>query len=56
MTNYPEWDDFCQGAWKSFEEKVFSKAASLEPVRSDITYSRSLKQWRTIGSSGSTVP
>ena len=40
MTNYPEWDDFCQGAWKSFEEKVFSKAASLEPVRSDITYAQ----------------
>lgn len=40
MINYPEWDDFCRLAWKSFEEKVFSKAASLEPVRSDITYAQ----------------
>lgn len=43
MINYPEWDDFCRGAWKSFEEKVFAKAASLEPVRSDITYAQVAK-------------
>ena len=38
MKDYPEWDDFCRDAWKSFADKAYMEAAALKADRAAVVY------------------
>ena len=52
MKDYPEWDDFCRDAWKSFADKAYMEAAALKADRAAVVY---LDVYRTSGNEAQAI-